>query len=122
MDQGVARRGVGGLEAYSQRTQTPFVGSPERLAVLEQGAVQVQADVRLQTLWKTFQHLETEREGKIEASIEEETRRQFLFGATFFLLIYFKIGVCLSYAPSYHSKFLFLSELTWRIKPILILK
>ena len=61
MDQSVAGRGVGGLEAHSKRTQTALVGSPERLAVLQQGAVQVQADVRLQTLRKPFQHLQTER-------------------------------------------------------------
>lgn len=57
MDQGVTRRGVGGLEAHGQRPQAALVGASKRLAVLQQAAVQMEADVSLQTLRETLQHL-----------------------------------------------------------------
>lgn len=52
--QGVSRGGVGGLEAHGQRPQAALVCPAESLAVLQQGAVQVEADVSLQTLWETL--------------------------------------------------------------------
>ena len=57
MHQGVTGWGVGGLEAHGQRPQAALVGPAERLAVLQQCAVQVQTDVRLQALWKPLQNL-----------------------------------------------------------------
>lgn len=54
MDQSVSRRSMGGLESHGQSPQAAFVGTPKGLAVLEQAAVQMEADVSLQTLRETL--------------------------------------------------------------------
>ena len=48
---------MGGLEAHGQGPQAALGGPLEGLAVLQQDPVEVQADVRLETLWETFQDL-----------------------------------------------------------------
>lgn len=58
MHQRVPRRGVGGLELHGQGSQAALGGSSEGPAMLQQGAVQVQADVGLQALREALQHLE----------------------------------------------------------------
>lgn len=50
VDQSVPRRGVGGFEAHGESAQAAFVGAPKSPAVLQQAAVQMQANVSLQTL------------------------------------------------------------------------
>lgn len=57
MDQSVSRGRVGGLESHGQGTQAAFGGSAKGLAAVEQVLVEVEADVCLQTLWETLQHL-----------------------------------------------------------------
>lgn len=57
MHKGVSGRGVRGLELHRQGPQAALAGSSEGLAVLEQGAVEVEADVRLQAVRESFQHL-----------------------------------------------------------------
>lgn len=57
MDQRVARGRVGGLELHGQRPEAALGGALESLAVLQQGPVQMEADIRLETLGETFQHL-----------------------------------------------------------------
>jgi len=52
VDQSVTRWSVGVLESHCQSPQTAFAGTSESFAVLEQGPVQVEADVTLQTLRK----------------------------------------------------------------------
>lgn len=64
MDQRVPRRCVGGLELHGQRPEAALGGAFKGLAVLQQGPVQVEADIRLETLGETFQHLgEREQRG-----------------------------------------------------------
>lgn len=50
VDQSVPGRSVGGFEAHGESSQAAFVGSSKGLAVLQQAAVQMQANVSLQTL------------------------------------------------------------------------
>ena len=73
MDQGVARRGVGGLKPHGQRPQTAVTGPLEGPAVLEQTAVQVEADISLQTLRETLQHLEKWEREKERRERERDT-------------------------------------------------
>lgn len=47
MDQGVAWRGMGGLKPHGQGPQAALSGAFEGLTVLQQGAVEVQADISL---------------------------------------------------------------------------
>lgn len=54
MDQGVSWRSVGGPEAHGQSSQAAFVGAAESFAVLQEAAVQMEADVGLQTLGEAF--------------------------------------------------------------------
>lgn len=54
---GVSGRCMGGLEPHGQSTQAALRGSMERLAALEEGLVQVEADICLQALWETLQDL-----------------------------------------------------------------
>lgn len=49
VDQSVTGRGVGGFEAHGEGSQATFVGATESFAVLQQRAVQMQANVSLQT-------------------------------------------------------------------------
>lgn len=48
VDQGVTGRGVGGFEAHGESSQAAFVGASKSFAVLQQSAVQMQANVSLQ--------------------------------------------------------------------------
>lgn len=54
VDKSVTRWSVGGLESDGQSPQAAFVGATKGFAVLQQTAIQVKADVRLETLRKTF--------------------------------------------------------------------
>lgn len=54
VDQSVTWRCVGGLESHGQSPQTAFVGTSKGFAVLQQGAVQMEADVSLQALGETL--------------------------------------------------------------------
>lgn len=63
MHQGVSRRCMGRLELHGQGTQAAFAGSSESLAVLQQCAVEVEADVCLQAVREALQHLRKAREG-----------------------------------------------------------
>ena len=47
MNQGVAWRCVGGLKPHGQGPQAALSGALEGLTVLQQGAVEVQADISL---------------------------------------------------------------------------
>lgn len=67
MDQRVTRRCVGGLELHGQRPEAALGGAFKSLTVLEQCAVQVEADICLETLWETFQHLGERERGSKEA-------------------------------------------------------
>lgn len=57
VDQRVTRGCVGGLELHGQRPEAALSGAFKSLTVLQQRPVQMEADIRLETLWETFQHL-----------------------------------------------------------------
>lgn len=57
MDQRVTRGSVGGLELHGQGPEAALGGAFKGLAVLQQRAVQVEADVGLETLGEALQHL-----------------------------------------------------------------
>lgn len=57
MDQCVTGGSVGGLELHGQRPEAALGGAFKSLAVLQQRAVQVEADIGLETLGEAFQHL-----------------------------------------------------------------
>lgn len=55
--EGVSRWRVGGFEAHSESSHTCFTRPVEHLTVLQQTTIQMQANISLQTLRKTFQDL-----------------------------------------------------------------
>lgn len=55
--EGVSRWRMGGFEAHSESSQTCFTHPSEHLTVLQQTTIQMQANISLQTLRKTFQDL-----------------------------------------------------------------
>lgn len=57
MDENIPWRSMDCLKSDTQRTQTGLAASVESLAVLQQRSVQMQTDVCLQRLWKSFQDL-----------------------------------------------------------------
>lgn len=63
--EGVSRWGVGGFEAHGESSQTRFIRPTEHFTVLQQSTIQMQANVSLQTLWKTFHDLKFENKPKI---------------------------------------------------------
>lgn len=54
MDERVTGRCVGGLKLHCQGPEAALGGAFERLTVLQQSPVEMEADVRLETLWETF--------------------------------------------------------------------
>lgn len=58
----VSRWRVGGFEAHGESSQTRFTRPAEHLTVLQQTTIQMQANISLQTLRKTFQDLSLEDE------------------------------------------------------------
>lgn len=62
MHQGVSGRRVGRLELHGQGSQAAFAGPSESLAVLQQRAVEVEADVCLQAVGEALQHLQRARQ------------------------------------------------------------
>lgn len=64
VDQNISWRSMDCLEPHTQGAQTGLAASMEGLAVLEKRPVQVQADVCLQRLWESFQHLNVGRQGQ----------------------------------------------------------
>lgn len=58
VDQSVPWGSVGRFEAHGQSSQAAFVGASKSFAVLQQTAVEMEADVGLQTLRKTLQNLQ----------------------------------------------------------------
>lgn len=48
---------MGGLESHGQGPQAALSGSSEGLTAVEQVLVEVEADICLQALWETLQHL-----------------------------------------------------------------
>lgn len=60
MDEDISWRSMDCLESEPQSTQTGLAASAESLAVLQQRSVQMQTDVCLQRLWKSFQDLNIE--------------------------------------------------------------
>lgn len=57
MIEGVSRWGVSGFEAHGESSQTRFTCPTKRYTALQQTTIQMQANVSLQTLWKTSQDL-----------------------------------------------------------------
>lgn len=53
----VSRWGVGGFEVHGESSQTRFTCPTKRFTALQQTTIQMQANVSLQTLWKTSQDL-----------------------------------------------------------------
>lgn len=76
MDQGVPGGRVGGLEPHGQGPEAALGGAAERLAALEQVLVEVEADIRLQTLWETLQDLRGKHGSKQTWRWSEVTRRK----------------------------------------------
>lgn len=81
MDQCVTRRCVGGLELHGQRPEAALGGAFKSLAVLQQRPVQMKADICLETLWETFQHLRRgseemrkQREGGDKKGIKDKNK------------------------------------------------
>lgn len=66
MDQRVTWGCVGGLELHGQRPEAAFGGAFKSLAVLQQCPVQMEADICLETLRETFQHLRRGSEGMMK--------------------------------------------------------
>lgn len=64
VDQGVSRGRVGGLEPHGQGPEAALGGSVKHLAALEEGLIEVEADIRLQALWETLQDLRVEHGSK----------------------------------------------------------
>lgn len=58
MHQGVTRWCMGSLELHGQGPQAALASSSEGLAILEESAVEVEADIGLQAVRETFQHLD----------------------------------------------------------------
>lgn len=57
MDQRITRGCVGGLELHGQRSEAALRGAFKSLTVLQQRPVKMEADISLETLRETFQHL-----------------------------------------------------------------
>lgn len=66
MDQCVTGGSVGGLELHGQRPEAALGGAFKSLAVLQQRAVQMEADIGLETLGEAFQHLRGGSSGRTE--------------------------------------------------------
>ncbi len=66
MDQSITRGCVGGLEFHGQRPEAALGGAFKSLTVLQQRPVQMEADICLETLWETFQHLRRGSKGARE--------------------------------------------------------
>lgn len=60
VDESVSRGCVGGLEPHGQGPQASFSGPLKGLTAVQQVLVEVKADVCLQALWETLQHLSME--------------------------------------------------------------
>lgn len=80
VDQRVARGCVGGLELHGQRPEAALGGAFKSLTVLQQCPVQMEADIRLETLWETFQHLWGGSEGAEEGRRQGQARNEGLKG------------------------------------------
>ena len=63
MDQRVTRGCVGGLELHGQRPEAALGGALKSFTVLQQRSVQMEANICLETLGETFQHLGRGNEG-----------------------------------------------------------
>jgi len=57
MIEGVSGWRVGGFEAHGESSQARFTCPTKRFTALQQSTIQMQANVSLQTLWKTSQDL-----------------------------------------------------------------
>lgn len=57
VDQRITRGCVGSLELHGQRSEAALGGAFKSLAVLQQRPVKMEADISLETLRETFQHL-----------------------------------------------------------------
>lgn len=67
---------MGGLELHGQGPEAALGGAFEGLAVLQQRAVQVEADVGLETLGEALQHLcRVGRGGGGESRVRKRRRR-----------------------------------------------
>lgn len=55
--EGVSWWGMGGFEAHGESSETRFTCPTKHFAVLQKTAVEMQANISLQTFWKTFQDL-----------------------------------------------------------------
>lgn len=73
VDQSVPGRSVSGSEAHCQGPEAAFGGSLESFAVVKKIPVEVKADVCLQALRKTLQHLQCTKQKCLRAS-EERTQ------------------------------------------------
>lgn len=62
MDQRITRGRVSRLKLHGQCSEAALGGAFKSLTVLQQGPVQMEADVRLKTLWEAFQNLGEGRE------------------------------------------------------------
>lgn len=63
MDQRVPGGRVRGLEPHGQGPEAALGGAAEHLAVVQEGLVEVEADIRLQALWETLQDLKSAKHG-----------------------------------------------------------
>lgn len=71
VDQSVSRRSVSGSEAHCQGPEAAFGGSLESFAVVKKIPVEVKADVCLQALRKTLQHLGCTKKKKMSESLRK---------------------------------------------------
>lgn len=84
VDQSVSRGRVGGLESHGQGPQAAFCGSLEGLAAVEQVLVKVEANICLQALGETLQHLRGKHgSGQTRAGSELTQQRDFSPGFVF---------------------------------------
>lgn len=74
MDQRVTRGSVGGLELHGQRPEAALGGAFKSLTVLQQRPVQMQTDIRLETLWEAFQHLGRRSRGREDTGTRRDRR------------------------------------------------
>lgn len=75
MDQRVTRGCVGGLELHGQRPEAALRGAFKSLTVLQQGPVQMEADIGLETLREAFQHLGKRKGGRSRSGIRDKELR-----------------------------------------------
>lgn len=65
---------MGRPEPHGQGSKAALIGAVKSAAVLQKAAVQVKADVGLETLRETLQNLQENQEGRTTSNIKHKSR------------------------------------------------